>query len=307
MQNIYEVADANKRKSFLVMAFFVIFVTAAIYFISQAFSLYFGYEAGGLGIVGFALIVSGASSIGSYYFSDKIVLAISGARPADKKVDYHFYTVTENLALGAGLPMPKLYVINDTAMNAFATGRNPEHAVVVATTGLLATLNRTELEGVIAHELTHIKNYDILLMSIVTVLIGMIALLGDMFLRMRFFGGSSGNKKEGGGIILLVGLVFAILSPIIGQLIKLAISRRREFSADAGAVAITRQPGGLISALQKISMDREPLEAANKATAHLYIENPFKNKIGDARSNFAGLFNTHPPVEERIKALKAMA
>ncbi len=306
MQNIYEVAAANKRKSFIIMGLFVVFVTAAVYFLTQAFSLYFGYEAGGLGFVGLALIISGISSIGSYYYSDKIVLAISRARPADKKRDYHFYTVTENLALGAGLPMPKLYVIEDTAMNAFATGRNPEHAVVVATTGLLSYLSRTELEGVIAHELTHIKNYDILLMSIVTVLVGMIALLADMFLRMSYFGGSS-RKKEGGGALVLIGFVFALLSPFIGQLIKLAISRRREFVADAGAVAITRQPAGLISALDKIAHDHEPLEAANKATAHLYIENPFKNKIGDARGNFASLFNTHPPVEERIKALQKMA
>jgi heat shock protein HtpX len=201
--------------------------------------------------------------------------------------------------------MPRLYVIEDTAMNAFATGRDPKHAVVVATTGLLSYLNRTELEGVIAHELTHVKNYDTLTMSIVVVLVGTVALLADFFLRMSYFGGS-GKKKEGAGLIILLGLVFAVLSPIIGHLIKLAISRRREFAADAGSVAITRQPSGLISALKKIAMDHEPLEAANKATAHLYIENPFKNKIGDARNNFSGLFNTHPPVEERIKALEVM-
>lgn len=306
MQNIYEAAAANKRKSFLVMALFIVFVTLATYFIAQAFSLYFGYEAGGLGMVGVALIISGLMSIGSYYFSDRIVLAISGARPAEKRRDYEFFTVTENLARAANLPMPKLYVIDDTAMNAFATGRNPEHAVVVATTGLMSRLNRTEIEGVIAHELTHIKNYDILLMSIVTVLIGTVALLADFLLRMSYFGGGSKDREKGNGIILIIGLIFAILSPVIGQLIKLAISRRREYSADAGSVAITRQPSGLISALSKISLDHEPLEAANKATAHLYIESPFKNKIGDARSTFASLFNTHPPVEKRIAELKKM-
>lgn len=306
MQNIYEVAAANKRKSFLIMALFVAFITAATYFIATGLSTYWGYDAGGLGIVGIAFIISGLMSIGSYYFSDKIVLGISGARPADRKREFDFYTVAENLAIAAGIPKPKLYVIDDTAMNAFATGRNPEHAVVVATTGLISRLNRTELEGVVAHELIHVKNYDILLMSVVTVLVGTVALLADFLLRASFWGGGRRGRKEGAGVIMLIGLVFAILSPFIGQLIKLAISRRREFSADAGSVAITRQPSGLISALNKISMDTEPLEAANKATAHLYIENPFKNKIGDARSSFSSLFNTHPPVEERIKALEQM-
>lgn len=306
MQNIYKVQSANKRKTYLVMSLFVIFVTIATYFITSAFSIYAGYEAGGLGIFGVALIASGLMSLGSYYYSDKIVLSISGARPADRNRDFHFFTATENLSMAAGIPMPKLYVINDSAMNAFATGRNPDNAVVVATTGLLERLNRTEIEGVIAHELSHIKNYDILLMSVVTVLIGSVALMADMFLRMSYFGGSRDREKSGAGVILVLGFLFAMLSPVIGQLIKLAVSRRREFSADAGAVMITRQPSGLISALEKIANDREPLEAANKATAHLYIENPFKNKIGDARSNFSSLFNTHPPVEKRIEALKRM-
>ena len=259
MQNIYEVAAANKRKSFLIMALFVAFITAATYFIATGLSTYWGYDAGGLGIVGIAFIISGLMSIGSYYFSDKIVLGISGARPADRKREFDFYTVAENLAIAAGIPKPKLYVIDDTAMNAFATGRNPEHAVVVATTGLISRLNRTELEGVVAHELIHVKNYDILLMSVVTVLVGTVALLADFLLRASFWGGGRRGRKEGAGVIMLIGLVFAILSPFIGQLIKLAISRRREFSADAGSVAITRQPSGLISALNKISIDTQPL------------------------------------------------
>jgi heat shock protein HtpX len=275
---------------------------------SQAFSIYLGYEPGGLGFIGIAMIVSGLISLGSYYYSDRIVLKISGARPADRKRDFNFYTVAENLALGAGMPKPKLYVIEDSAPNAFATGRNPENAVVAVTTGLLQKLSRSELEGVIAHELTHIRNYDIRLMSIVSVLVGTVALMGDWFLRMGYMS-RGGNSKKGGQaavIVLILGLIFAILSPIIAQIIKLAISRRREFMADAGAIALTRQPSGLILALEKIALDKEPLKAANKATAHLYIENPFKDKGQGAAGWFSGLFNTHPPIEERIRLLKGM-
>lgn len=286
------------------------FVTLSVYILSNAFAVYLGYAPGGLGYVGMALIFSGIMSFGSYFYSDKIVLGISGARPADRKKDFEFYTVAENLSIAAGLPKPKLYVIEDTAMNAFATGRDPDHAVVVATTGLLDSLTRTELEGVIAHELTHVKNYDIRVMSIVSVLVGTVALLADMFLRMSFWGRRSRDDNKSGQLgmlILALGLVFAILSPIIAQLIRLAISRRREFMADAGSVTITRQPSGLIAALKKISHDHEPLEAANKATAHLYIANPFKDKVKDGRAMFAGLFNTHPPIGERIKALEQMS
>jgi heat shock protein HtpX len=305
MVNVYEAVSQNKFKSTAVMVGFVMFVTAAVYFISVGMGYYFGYEPGGLGTAGLAFIVSGFMSLGSYYFSDSIVLSISGARPADRKRDFLFYTVSENLALASGLPKPKLYIIEDTAPNAFATGRDPKHAVVVATTGLLEKLNRTELEGVIAHELSHIKNYDTRLMSIVAVLVGTIALLGDWFLRMTWHSDSDSEDKKG-GVFIVVGLVFALLSPIIGQLIQLAISRRREYLADAYAVSITRQPSGLISALAKISQDSEPLEAANKATAHLYIVNPFKGGEKRAVSWFANLFNTHPPMNERIKALESM-
>ncbi len=308
MQNIYEVQAANRRKSWLVIIGFMVFITVAVYFLSQAFSLYWGYETGGLGMVGIALIISGIMSLGSYYYSDRIVLGISKAKPANKKEHFNFYTAAENLSMAAGIPLPKLYVIDDTAPNAFATGRDPDHAVVCATTGLLQKLNRTELEGVIAHELTHIKNYDIRLMSVVSVMVGLVALMGDWFLRMQYFGGRDRENNKSGTIFLIVGLIFAILAPIIANLIKLAISRRREFMADAGAIAITRQPSGLISALQKISGDREALEAANKATAHMYIINPFKGKLDRrAMSKMAGLFNTHPPVEERIAALQKMS
>jgi heat shock protein HtpX len=306
MENIYEATSKNKMKSTIVVVGFFIFVTVAIYVLSSAFSVYLGYEPGGFGIAGIALIISGLTSFTGYYFSDKIVLKISKAKEADKNQYFDFYTVAENLCIATGLPKPKLYVIQDSAPNAFATGRDPDHAVIAVTTGLLTKLNRTELEGVIAHELSHIKNYDVRLMSIVAVMVGSVALLGDFFLRARFRGRS--NKKSGsaGTIILVIGILFAILSPIIAKCIQLAISRRREFLADASSVAITRQPSGLISALQKISNDHEPLEAANKATAHLYIADPFKDKIGDARSKFAKLFNTHPPIEERIAALSRM-
>jgi len=310
MINIYESISANKRKSVLIVIFFILFITLAVYFISQGLAVYLGYEPGSLGLVGMALIISGLMSLGGYYFSDKIVLSISGARPADRKKDFEFYTVAENLSLASGLPKPKLYLINDSAPNAFATGRDPEHAVVCATSGLLEKLNRTELEGVIAHELTHIKNYDSRLMSVVAVLVGTVALLGDWFLRMRWFGIRRDSDREDnqlGAIMMIAGIIFAILSPIIAQLIQLSISRRREFLADAGSVSLTRQPSGLISALKKISSDTEVLEAANKATAHLYIANPFKGKVRSPVSTFANLFNTHPPVSERIKALEQMA
>lgn len=301
MINIYEQIDSNKRKSLLIILLFIIFVTAVIYIFGRAF----GY---GPGMIGLALIFSGITSFTSYYFSDKIILTISGARPANRSKDFNFYTVTENLSMASQIPMPQLYVIEDTAPNAFATGRDPQHAVVCATTGLLSKLDRSELEGVIAHELTHVKNYDMRLMSVVTVLVGIITLLADWFIRASFWGGRNNDREEKGSlgpIMTIIAIVLAILSPFIAQLIQLAISRRREFYADAGSVLLTRYPDGLIRALQKISSDKEPLEAANKATAHLYIVNPLRNSH-DAIGMFAKMFNTHPPVEERIKALKAM-
>ena len=310
MQNIYEVQQSNKIKSGVITTLFFLFSVVAIYFIASAFGIYNGYETGGFGYVGIALIFSGISTFISYYYSDKIVLGISGARLANSKEDKIFTSVAENICIGAGLPKPKLYVIEDSAPNAFATGRDPEHAVICVTTGLLDKLTRTELEGVVAHELSHIKNYDIRLMSIVSVTVGLIALLGDWFFRARLFGGGKSRDRDDnqlGAIIMVIGIIFAILSPIIAQLIQLAISRRREFMADAGSVALTRQPQGLITALEKISADHEPLEVANKATAHLYIANPFKDKAGGSIGWFAGLFNTHPPINERISILQKMS
>ena len=232
---------------------------------------------------------------------------MSGARPATKKEFFNFYTVTENLSTVANVPMPKLYVIDDTAMNAFATGRDPDHAVVCATTGLLSRLTRSELEGVIAHELSHVKNYDIRLMGMVTVLVGTVTLLADWLLRFNFGSRRKSDEDNGnlGTLLFFAGIVMALLSPIIAQLIQLAVSRRREYFADASAVGLTKHPEGLINALEKITNDKEPLEAANKATAHLYIANPLKNRH-DSIGWFAGLFNTHPPVKERIKALRGL-
>lgn len=309
MQNIYEVQRSNKFKSTVITMFFLIFSFVTVLVLGQAFGYYMGYEVGGLGYVGIAFIVSGVSTFISYYNSDKIVLSISGARPAKKDEDKIFKQVAENLSIGTGLPLPKLYVIEDTAPNAFATGRNPEHGVICVTTGLLSKLNRSELEAVVAHELAHIKNYDIRLMSIVSVMVGLIALLADWFLRISFHskGGRDDNKSQLGAVIMILGILFALLSPIIASLIQLAISRRREFFADSEAVTFTRNPQSLINALLKISNDHEPLEAANKATAHLYFENPFKDKAKGGLNWFANLFNTHPPIKERITALQKMS
>lgn len=309
MVNVYEAESQNKVKSAVIVAIFLVFVFFVVYILGNAFSYYLGYAPGGLGYIGLALIVSGIMSFGGYYFSDKIVLATAHARPANRKRDFLFYTVAENLAIGSGLPKPALYVIDDPSPNAFATGRDPKHAVLCATTGLLSKLNRTELEGIIAHELTHVKNYDTRLQSVVAVLVGMVALLGDWFMRSMWWGRSRSRDEEGsiGAIFILLGIIFAIASPIVAQLIQLAITRRREFTADAGSVLITRQPSGLISALKKISADTEALHSANKATAHLFIVNPFRGGRHGSVGWLANLFNTHPPVAERIKALEDLA
>ncbi len=296
----YELIAANKRKSWLIIVLFTTFILGASYVMARGLDL-------GLGVMGIAFIFSGLMSFASYWWSDSIILKISGARPATREEFFDFYTVTQNLALTHRLPMPKLYVIEDTAMNAFATGRDPEHAAVVATTGLLSRLERPEIEGVVAHELSHVENYDIRLMSVVTILVGLVALLADWFLRMTYFGrrGRDDNRDSGQLqiIFFVAGLVLALLSPIIAQLIQLAISRRREFLADATGVGMTKNPEGLARALEKISHDQEPLEAANKATAHLYFSDPLKNTKGSI-GWFAGLFQTHPPVEQRIAQLR---
>lgn len=295
--NIYSQISSNKIKTILIMVLFTLFIGVLAYVFGEAS----GY---GNSYVGIALVISGVLSFSSYYWSDKAVLSLSGARPADPKKDFDFYTVAENMAIAAGLPKPKLYVIDDPAMNAFATGRDPKHAVIVATTGILQKLTRSELEGVIAHEMSHVKNYDIRVMSIVTVLVGFVAIIADMFMRNMWWGGRNRDDNKSGGVIVIVGLVLALLSPIIAQLIQLAVSRRREYLADASGALLNRNPDALADALEKLSGDRNPLHSASNATAHLYIANPFKGR--EMKNWLAGLFNTHPPIEERIKILRAM-
>ncbi|MBI2086184.1 M48 family metallopeptidase [Candidatus Daviesbacteria bacterium] len=282
------------------MFFFSLFTVGVIYIIAQGF----GYgEIGGLGITGFALILAGLMNFVSYFYSDKIVLGISGAKKIEKKDNPEIYRLVENLCIAAGLPLPRIYILQDSATNAFATGRDPKHAAICFTTGILDKLNKQELEGVAAHELSHVGNRDTLLMSVVSILVGTIALLSDFFMRSLWFGGRDRDSK-GNAIFMVLAIVAAILAPIVATLIQLAVSRRRELLADASGVLLTRYPAGLANALQKISSDREPLEAANRGTAHLYIINPLKGK--DAASWLAGLFNTHPPIEVRVKALREM-
>ncbi len=297
--NIYNRIDENKRQTVYIMLAFTAVISAIGYFIGQ----YYG-DGSGISFLGFALIFSGVSSFVSYYQSDKIVLALSGAKEVKESDNPYIYKLVENLCIGAGLPKPKIYIIIDTAMNAFATGRDPTHAVICFTTGIIERLNKMELEGVTAHELSHIGNYDIRLMSIVSVLVGSIVLLSDWFTRGMFYGRSrKSDRSEGSGILMLIGLVLILLSPIIASLIKLALSRSREYLADSSAALLTRYPKGLADALRKISSDKEVLEAANGATAHLYITNPLK---GEQLSFMANLFSTHPPIAERIKKLEAM-
>lgn len=291
----------NIFKTWLIMFFFTIFAVLVVYVLARG--LGFG-EMGGLGIVGIALIVAGIMNFVSYYFSDSIVLGISGAKPLKEENNKAIYHLVENLCIAAGLPTPKIYVLEDSAPNAFATGRNPEHAALALTSGIIQKLDKTELEGVIAHELSHIGNRDTLVMTVVAVLVGSIALLSDWFLRSMWWGGRSNDRDKSNGIFMVIAIVAAILAPIVAMLIQLALSRRREFLADASGVLITRYPEGLASALLKISSDKEPLEAANRGTAHLYIINPLKGQ--EAVGMLANLFNTHPSVQARVKALREM-
>lgn len=293
--NIYSAISSNKNKTWVIMFLFVVFVTTLVYIFSKAM----GY---GIGLAGIALVIAGFTSIGSYYYSDKLVLATSGAKEIKKQDFPTYYKTVENMCIAAGLPMPKVYVVNDPSPNAFATGRDPKHAVVCATTGLLEMMNDAELEGVIAHELSHIKNYDIRLMGVVAILVGFIAILSDLFIRATFF--SNRDDDRGNAIFMVLAIIFAILSPIAATLIQLAVSRKREYLADASGALLTRYPEGLASALEKLERDKTAPRVASNATAHLYIENPFDNK--KVKNFFTGLFNTHPPLEERIKILRQM-
>ncbi len=302
VKTAWDQVSANIFKTWVIMFLFSVFAIAVIYIIARGF----GYgEVGGLGIFGFALIFTGIMNFVSYFWSDKIVLGVSQAKQISEKDNKELYRIVENLGIAGGLPTPKIYVINDSAPNAFATGRDPKHASIAFTSGILEKLNKQELEGVAAHELSHVGNRDTLLMAVVAVLVGTIALLSDFFMRSMWWGGSRDNDREGGNqLFMILAIVAAILAPIVATLIQLAVSRRRELLADASGVLLTRYPQGLISALQKISADQEPLEVANRGTAHLYIVNPFKGQ--NAASFMANLFNTHPPIPVRIKALQEM-
>lgn len=297
MATLYTQVDKNVARTWILITFFLIFIIGLGYL--------FSYNLNNSSILWFAVIFSFSTSFISYWYSDKIALAINRAKEVKHEENPELFHIVENLCITAGLPMPKIYIIEDLAPNAFATGRDKNHAVIAVTRGLLQKLEKTELEGVIAHELSHIGNRDILLSTVVVVLVGLVALLSDWFLRFSFWGGGRRNRNDRqggqiGAILALAGIILAILSPLIATLIQLAISRKREFLADASGALLTRHPEGLARALEKISADPTPLRVANKATAHLYIANPFKGK------KLTNLFLTHPPMEERIMILRGM-
>lgn len=294
MATLYTQYDRNIRLTWTYITMFLVVVIGVGYVFSAAMD--------SSAILYGAVIFSTLMSVGSYWFSDRIVLSMSGATPVEFETNKELYRIIENLAITAGLPIPKIYIIEDTAMNAFATGRDPEHGVICFTTGLLSRLDRSEIEAVAAHELSHIGNRDTLISTVVVVLVGFVALLADWFRHWAWMGGGRDNdNNRANGIILIVALILSILAPLFAMLLQLAISRKREFLADASGALLTRYPEALASALEKISGDTEPLEAANRATAHLYISNPFKGK------HIAKLFMTHPPVEERVAALRGMS
>lgn len=293
---IYSQIASNKLRTYLIIFVFIFLMSGFFFLIGKYF------EDPGTYFV-FGLIFSLFSAVGSYFYSDKLVLMTVRAHVADKKQYFDLYTVTENLAIAAGLPMPKVYVIDDPAPNAFATGRNPKHAVVAATTGLLERLDRAELEGVIAHELSHVKNYDILVSTIVAVLVGTIALAADMIMRGLWWSDRS-DRDSKNPLALVVLIISLIVMPIVATLIQLAVSRRREYLADASGALITRNPDELARALEKIASDPHVMRSATTSTAHLFISNPFKK--GQTKSFITNLFSTHPPIEERIRILHDM-
>ena len=295
MATLYTHKDKNIRRTWILISLFLIFIIGL--------GWVFSYQFNSPVILVVAVVFSSLMSFTSYWFSDKIVLRMSRAKEIKKQDNPELYRLVENLCITAGLPLPKIYIIEEMSPNAFATGRNSGHAVIAVTRGLLEKLERSELEGVLAHELSHIGNRDILLQTVVVILVGLVALLSNWFVRWSFLGGRRRHSREGGqlaGIMILIGFVLAILSPFIAAIIQLAISRKREFLADVDGALLTRYPEGLASALEKISRDQTPLRVANKATAHMYITNPFKGK------KVSRFFSTHPPVEQRTKALRGM-
>src|SRR5438270_3471501 len=298
--SIYDAAAANRWRTLALIAVFTALIAILGYFVGEYFS-----PGGGIAALPFAFTLAVGSSLVSYFAGDKLILAQSQARELAANEEPQLHNVVETLAIGLGIPMPRLFLIEDPAPNAFATGRDPKHASVVVTRGLLDRVDRSELEGVIAHELSHVGNRDIRVMLLVTVLVGTVALLSDWLMRSMFWGGRSRDRDRGnaGAILLIVGIVLAILTPIVATLIQLAVSRQREYLADASGAFLTRYPEGLANALRKIAADEHVLGVANKATASLYIANPLK----DHPFQFDHLFDTHPPIEERIKRLEAMA
>lgn len=296
--NLYSHKDSNIRKTWLLMTVFLVFII----FIGWMF----GYVYNSPEILYFAVGLSLFMNFFAYWYSDKVALAMSGAKPASRETHLELFRIVENLSITAGLPMPRVYVMRSGQINAFATGRNSKHAAVAVTEGALMKLNKIELEGVMAHELSHIGNRDILISTVVVVLAGLIAILADWFLRMSIWGnlGRNDDNRQGGVIILLLGIAVAILMPLIATIIRLTVSRKREFLADASGALLTRYPEGLASALEKIANDEAPMRYAHSGTAHLFISNPFKGK--QKTNRFAKLFLTHPPVEERIKILRGM-
>lgn len=291
----YDFIAANKRKTVILVAVFSALVLAIGWFIDE-------YYGGGGFFLTIAAVYSLISALVSYYAGDKVALAVSGARPVSKEENPYLVRMIENLCISQGMPAPKVYMMDDPSINAFATGRDPQHASIAVTTGALAKLENEELEGVLAHELSHVKNYDIRVMTIVIVLVGIVSVLANMMFRASWHGGRRrGRDNEGAGVFMIVGLVLMIFAPLIAQLIKLAVSRKREYLADASGALMTRFPEGLARALKKIQAESMPLAHASPSTAHLFFANPFTGRM------LAGLFSTHPPIEERIKALETMA
>ncbi|HQB18736.1 MAG TPA: M48 family metalloprotease [Candidatus Pacearchaeota archaeon] len=294
MATLYNIADSNSRKTFFLITIFLIFVILLGWL--------FSYVLDSTIILYIAVIFSIATSISSYWFSDKIVLNATRAQPIKKEDNPELYRIVENLAITAGIPMPKVFILNEAQPNAFATGRDEKHAVVAVTKGLLGKLERSEIEGVIAHEIAHIKNKDILLQTAVVVLVGVVVTLSDFFLRISMWGG--GDKDNNNILAVILGIIAAILAPIGASLIQLSISRKREFLADASGALLTRYPEGLASALEKISSDNSPLRTANNSNAHLFISSPLRGK--SSKGWFSKLFLTHPPIEERVANLRGM-
>ncbi|MDP9336647.1 MAG: zinc metalloprotease HtpX [Actinomycetota bacterium] len=302
---MYEQISANKRKTVLLIFLFVLLLSAV------GLAVDYFLRGGVVGIVIVALIVT-VSSFVSYFNSDKVALKVAHARPADPVEYARYHNLVEGLCIASGLPKPRLYIVDDPAPNAFSTGRNPKHAAIAVTTGLLERMNRVELEGVLAHELSHIRNYDVLVMTLAVTMVGIIALLSDFFLRIMFWTGGRGGRDDESGnnplgiVFAIVGFVLLIFAPIIAALMQMAVSRRREYLADASGVLLTRYPPGLISALEKLKDDHTSTHFASKATAHLWIEEPLDKQSNRGDTKWNHLFDTHPPIDDRIHALEQM-